>query len=94
MVVKLFMGMAPVDPGIELFVAMDLVDVDMAYEQGITVDAFVELAMLVLDPCRGFFSPSLAVLTIFMVCFLLGIGCLLLVLLPLLRFIYWARISL
>ena len=94
MVVELFVGMAPVDPGIKLFVAMDPVDVDMACEPGITVDAFVELAMLVPDPCGGFRSPSLAVLTIFLVCFLLGIGCLLLVILPLLRFIYWARISL
>ena len=89
MVVELFVGMGPVDPGIELFVAMGPVDVDMAYELGIAVDVFVELAMIMPDPCGGFFPPPLLVLlTIFLVYFILDIDWLLLVILPLLRFIY------
>ncbi|XP_058733825.1 F-box/LRR-repeat protein 13-like [Vicia villosa] len=73
MVVKLLMGMYLVDTSIELFVARD--PVDMACELGIAVDAFVELATTVPDPCGGFCPlPSSVVLTIFLVYFLLGIA--------------------
>ena len=60
----------------------------MAYEFGITLNALVELETIVPLPCGGFCPPSwVVVLTILLVCFLLGIGWLLSVILPLLRFI-------